>query len=182
MQVSDATLVIGTLSGDKSAFAELYDRRARVIRAICYDFSRDATAAADLTQETFLRAWRNLNTLRDPERFGPWLIGIARQVCNEWRRGRYRRIRLIDHPPDDARTAADRFRGDPPDEALEELRLAIAKLPEDERTALHGFYLQEMDVDRARSLLGTSRSGLYALLARARDRLRRALSSHEVKP
>lgn len=182
MQVSEETLVIGTLRGDKSAFAELYDRRARIIRAICYDFTRDSTVAADLTQETFLRAWRNLRTLRDPERFGPWLIGIARQVCNEWRRGSYRRLRLIDHPPDDARTAADRFAGDPPGDAIEDLRLAIAKLPEDERIALHGFYLQEMDVDRARSLLGVSRSGLYALLSRARDRLRRAMSSHEVRP
>ncbi len=41
MPASDGTLVLGVRNGDRSAFAELYDRRARLIRAICYDHSRD---------------------------------------------------------------------------------------------------------------------------------------------
>lgn len=177
--VSEATLVIGTLRGDKSAFAELYDRRARVVRALCYDATLDRTATDDLTQETFLRAWQGLAALRDPERFGPWLIGIARQVCREWRRGRFRRLQLVDRPPDDARPLRDPRDGEP-DPRTNELRSAIAALPEHERLALHGFYLQEMDVERARTLLGVSRSGLYQLLARARERLRAILRRDEV--
>ena len=88
MAASDGTLVLGVRNGDRSAFAELYDRRARLIRAICYDETRHLQSAADLTQEVFLRAYKNLGHLHDPNCFATWLIGIARQVCREWRRKR----------------------------------------------------------------------------------------------
>jgi len=53
MAATDGTLVNGVLDGDQAAFAELYDRRARLIRAICFDVTHDLDAAADLTQEVF---------------------------------------------------------------------------------------------------------------------------------
>ena len=96
----------GVLSGDRAAFAELYDRRGRLIRAICFESTHDLQAAAELTQEVFLRAMEKLQRLRDPQRFAPWLVGIARRVCREWRRGRLRdRCRLV--------PAARRFGGRP---------------------------------------------------------------------
>lgn len=84
----DGTLVLGVCKGDRAAFAELYDRRARLVRAVCYDETRDSSAAADLTQEVFLRAYKNLNHLHEPDRFAAWLVGVARQDCREWWRGR----------------------------------------------------------------------------------------------
>src|SRR5262245_45439684 len=113
MAASDGTLVLGVRNGDRAAFAELYDRRARLIRAICFDSTREFHAAADLTQEVFLRAYRNLGCLRDPQRFGPWLVGIARQVCREWRRQRKREsARLAGFAEYHAARAAARARGD----------------------------------------------------------------------
>lgn len=179
MNVSDATLVNGVLDGDRAAFAELYDRRARLIRAVCYDATRDLHAAADLTQEVFLRAYDNLGTLRDPQRFAYWLTGIARQVCREWRRGRLRRAALTGKL---AVLAATDDRRDPPDERIADLREAIATLPEKERLALHAFYLQGCDANEARTVLGLSRSGLYRVLSCARRRLKRLLTGHEVHP
>lgn len=176
MNVSDATLVSGTLDGDRSAFAELYDRRARLIRAICYDVTRDSHAAADLTQEVFLRAYTGLGQLRDRKRFSAWLVGIARQVGREWRRKRGRRPQLA-LDPDLCEDRAD----EGPDERLRTLRAAITNLPERERLALHAFYLQELDAEQARAVLGLSRSGLYRVLSRARRRLRNIFSGMEVR-
>lgn len=177
--VTDATLVLGTLQGDREAFAELYDRRARLIRAICYDVTRDFDSASDLTQEVFFRAYRKLNELRDPNRFGAWLTGIARQVCREWRRGRGREQKAL-------AAAADRLEpaqpNNPLDERISLLRDAMASLPEKERLALHAFYLQGRDVEQARMVLGLSRSGLYRVLSSARRRLKGALSKLEVSP
>ncbi len=90
MAATDETLVLGTLNGDQAAFAQLYDQRARLIRAICYDEKLDPESAADLAQEVFLRAYKKLGTLREPGKFAAWLVGIARQVCREWRRRRSR--------------------------------------------------------------------------------------------
>ena len=179
MAATDATLVLGVLSGDRAAFAELYDRRARLIRAICYDNTEDLHSAADLTQEVFLRAYRKLGELHDPQRFPAWLVGIARQVCREWRRGRLRERKALGglRP---ARECPGALPPDRLDERIARLREAIGELPEKERLALHAFYLQEQDAERARTVLGLSRSGLYRVLSSARRRLASALSKPEM--
>jgi len=186
---SDRTLVLGTLNGDRSAFAELYDRRARLIRAICYDATGDLEVAADLTQEVFLRAYRDLRRIRDPQNFARWLVGIARQVCREWlRKQRRERRRLIEFARQRPTAAAD-----VPDERLVDLRRAIAgltacetrsipSLTERERLALHAYYLQGRSVEEARRVLGLSRSGFYRVLSSACQRLRTILSRQEVRP
>jgi RNA polymerase sigma-70 factor (ECF subfamily) len=177
-------------NGDRSAFAELYDRRARLVRAVCYDATKDLHVAADLTQEVFLRAYQKLGQLRDPQRFSAWLVGIARQVGREWCRQKLRDERKV------AGFAERQARlgrvAEPPDERLVELRDAIAAvtdrergalpcLTEKERLALHAYYLQGRDVDEARSVLGLSRSGFYRVLSSAVGRLRLILNGQEVR-
>lgn len=180
MTVSDATLVRGTLAGDRAAFAELYDRKARLIRAICYDATRDLHAAADLTQEVFLRAFARLGTLRETDKFAVWLIGITRQVLHEWHRGRVRRMQSTDDPQHSLTHIPAALPFAAPRDELADLRDAIAKLPAAERLALHAFYLEEQDLDRAQASTGLSRSGLYKVLSRARRRLRGLLGCEEV--
>ena len=189
MAASDGTLVLGVRNGDRSAFAELYDRRARLIRAVCYDATRDLHTAADLTQEVFLRAYTNLGKLHDPQRFTAWLVAIARQVCREWRRRKSREERHMSGFA--ARQATRAMADQPPDERLVELRHAIAPATEGraqpasltakERLALHAYYLQGRSVEEARAVLGLSKSGFYRLLSSAVQRLRRVLNKQEVR-
>jgi RNA polymerase sigma-70 factor (ECF subfamily) len=175
---TDGTLVCGVLSGDREAFAELYDRRARLIRAICFNSTGNLDTAADLTQEVFYRAYAKLRTLRDPQRFVPWLIAIAKQVCREWQRGRFRETRrmkpLSEVPP---LSIDDEL----PDDRVSLLRDAVATLPERERLSVQAFYLSGLDADEARTVLGLSRATLYRVLAGARLRLKRTLRGQEVK-
>jgi RNA polymerase sigma factor (sigma-70 family) len=181
--VGDGTLVLGVRNGDRSAFAELYDRRARLVRAVCYDTTRDLHAAADLTQEVFLRAYQHIGKLRDPQCFAAWL-------CREWRRQKLRDERK--HAGLAARQAVLRRVAEPPDERLVELREAIAAVTERERSALpsltdrerlalHAYYLQGRDVEEARAVLGLSRSGFYRVLSSAVGRLRLILNGQEVR-
>src|SRR5690606_9312037 len=86
----DELLVLRTLHGDSEAFAALYDRYAQAVRVICYDTTRQVPAAQDLAQESFYRAYLRLKSLRRRSSFGPWLMGIARAVCREWRRQQLR--------------------------------------------------------------------------------------------
>lgn len=176
MTVSDATFVNGVIAGDRAAFTALYDRKARFIRAVCYDVTHDFASAADLTQEVFLRAYRGLAELRDPERFGSWLLGIAKQVCREWRRRQRRQPQSSEGFQHETVAVDDRMDAD----CLDDLRRAITDLPNKERLALHAFYLMEMDAEQARRMLELSRSGFYRVLSRARRRLRRGLLKHAV--
>ena len=164
---SDKMLVRAVFAGDKAAYDRLYDRYAPLIRAVCYDEAGNLADAQDLAQDVFMRAYENLENLRDPDRFGRWLIGIARLRCKEWRRRSSRRrgeyVELGDVRPI-APDQQDNGR-------LDRLRKTISMLPEKERLALHTFYLQEQSADDARRTMGLSRSGFYRALERARKQL-----------
>ena len=67
--------------GDRDAFAELVRRRQRWLRNLMRRLCRDAELANDLAQGVFLKAWRRIRTLREPEKFGAWLKRIA---INDW--------------------------------------------------------------------------------------------------
>jgi len=164
---SDKTLVRTVLAGDKTAYEKLYDRYAPLIRAVCYDEAGNLADAQDLAQDVFMRAYENLYNLRDPDRFGRWLVGIARLRCREWRRRDSRRR--------DANVELNGARPMTPDPRdngrLNRLRKTISTLPEKERLALHTFYLQGQSAEDARRTIGLSRSGFYRALERARKQL-----------
>lgn len=172
MGEADATAVRAVLGGDRSAFGGLYDRHARWVRAVLYEATRDLTQAQDLAQEVFLRAYRRLGGLRDPDRFGAWLMGIARTVALEWRRrqtrDRHQYVGCDLDCPAPAGLPVD-------DEPIRRLREALLLLPERERLAVYVFYLQDRSAEDARAALNLSRAGLYRLLGRARKRLERIM-------
>jgi len=172
---SDKTLIRAVFAGDKAAYEKLYDRYAPLVRAVCYDMTGNLADTQDLAQDVFMRAYEKLDHLREPARFGKWLVGIARLRCREWRRQRLRsqnkNVGLNDaqavapEPPDDSR--------------IELLREMITTLPEKERLALHTFYLQGSSADNARRIMGLSRSGFYRVLERARKRLEQLLIAEQ---
>lgn len=169
MSVTDGQLVLAVLNGDKRAFSELYDRYARLIRVICNDTTGNYSQTQDLAQEVFLRAYTKLAKLEDPERFGPWLVSMTRNVCREFRRGMFRdRHVLVGLDPPEVEGKLDNKRES---QQIAQLREALGKLSEKERLALHTYYLQDQDAEITRKLLGISRSSLYRLLAKAREKV-----------
>ena len=173
-QADEAELIRRSVRGDRTAFGELYRRRARLVVALCYDATGRLDVAADLAQEVFLVAHRQLPRLRQPERFGPWLVTIARRTANQWRRSERRYAQHLDALRErQAQQVAV-------PQQHERLRDAIAMLPESERLALHSFYLEGRDANAVARLLSMSRASLYRLLAAARGRLQQLLQSLEV--
>jgi RNA polymerase sigma-70 factor (ECF subfamily) len=81
-------LVRGAQAGDRGAFEELVRRYERQIIARFIGSVPSSDTAEDLAQETFVRAWVHLKSLRDPSSFGPWLFGIAGNVHKEWAKDR----------------------------------------------------------------------------------------------
>jgi RNA polymerase sigma-70 factor (ECF subfamily) len=168
---SDRKVIQAIFAGENGAYEKLYDRYGPLVRAICYDTTRNLTDAQDLAQDVFIRAYEKLDHLRNPDRFGKWVVGIARFRCREWRRqrsqSRDKRVgledagRAIANPSNDCR--------------IERLREMITALPEKERLALHTFYLQGKSAEVARRIMGLSRSGFYRVLDRARKRLEKLI-------
>src|SRR6185295_15658954 len=74
--------------GDAAAFGRLFDRHHRFIFRFLARRLDDPEAARDATQETFVRALRQIGTLRSPGRVLPWLFGVSRRVLAEALRAR----------------------------------------------------------------------------------------------
>lgn len=161
------------------AFARIYDRHAPVVRALCRRHSSSEDEADDALQETFIRAFRMLDRVDDPDGLRSWLYQIASLVCSERRRalGRRRKheraaiengragMTLSLRSTSTAESAAEHA------EHLERLTVALDELPDQERLAIHLYYLEPDPVAAASLAIGCSRSAFYKLLARARERL-----------
>ncbi|MCA9266277.1 MAG: sigma-70 family RNA polymerase sigma factor [Planctomycetales bacterium] len=175
--LSDAEEIRLALKGDHEAFCRLYDRYAGLVRSVVAAVAGDLAAVDDLTQETFLRAYQKLATLRNVNRFRFWLQGIARRVARERRRDLQRHqhrttTQQVDELPDRPHPDASRLYDT---ETRETLMAAVATLPERERLVVHAYFFHEQDVSQAADAIGVSRSGFYAALQRALNRLRHAL-------
>ena len=82
--MTDGQLVRQTLDGATSAYEALVRRWAARVVGVCHARVGRAAAAEDLAQETLLRGFKALPTLSEPEKFGPWLCGIATRTCLDW--------------------------------------------------------------------------------------------------
>jgi RNA polymerase sigma-70 factor (ECF subfamily) len=180
---TDADLVANVLAGDREAFGCLYDRYARLVRSVVWGVAGDWAAVADLTQECFLRAYKNLHRLEQPDRFGSWLFGMARQVARERKRTLRRdRHRFIGGSPLEIASELETAEASETAEETALVMQRLAELPERERLAIHAFFLQERNARQAAELLGLSRSGLYALLERGLSRLKILLKAPVHRP
>ena len=81
----DASLLLRTRQGDAAAFEALIRQHQRMIYSLTYRMTGSAADAEDLTQETFLRAWRQIGSYRAAAKFSTWLYRIAINACLTWR-------------------------------------------------------------------------------------------------
>src|SRR5262249_54230472 len=82
--MDEADLVGRVLNGDRDAYAPLVEHYTPSVYELCRALVGRREEACDLAQEALLRALRDLASLQKPSRFGPWLLGIARNLCRDW--------------------------------------------------------------------------------------------------
>jgi RNA polymerase sigma-70 factor (ECF subfamily) len=84
----DADAVGRTLDGDMIAYDRLIEKYQRRAVSVAYRLLGDVNDAMDVAQDAFLRAFRSLGTLQEPQRFGAWLMRIVSNLSLNFRRGR----------------------------------------------------------------------------------------------
>ena len=84
--LSDAQLVEGTRNGKRDAYAELVARYQGHVYGLAYSLVDNWAEAQDIAQEAFIRAYCNLDGLKDPSRFAAWLRRVAFSVAMDWLR------------------------------------------------------------------------------------------------
>jgi RNA polymerase sigma-70 factor, ECF subfamily len=180
---TDEQLALRSRRGDRAAFEQLVRRTARLVYARQYLEARDPHRAEDLTQETFLLAWRSIGQLSEPAAFRTWLLSIARSVAADAYRRDGRKKRTAGGRREDFSAATDSVpdAAPRPDESaqLDERRRRVAgalrSLPDEYGLPLTLRYIAGADYDTIGRQLGLTNGSLRGLLSRGMARLREIL-------
>ncbi|HXX89150.1 MAG TPA: RNA polymerase sigma factor, partial [Acidimicrobiales bacterium] len=164
-------------AGDAHAFAELYREHVDAVRRVAYQQVSNADSVADVVQDTFTRALQHLPELREPGRFRPWLLAIARHSATDQLRAR-RRLTTLDEDDDDVLA----WSGPGPESVAELRELAehvqgcVAGLSKRDATAVAMVTHLGFSPAQVAAALGVSTGAAKVIVHRARRRLRHALT------
>lgn len=170
---SDLDQITRAAAGDAAAIRALVNRYSPGVFALAMRMLADTAEAEDVTQETFVRAWKALPGWEPRAKFSTWLHRVALNLCYD--RLRKRREVLPGELPDNADPGPGPM--DQLDQAqrVNAVETAIASLPERQSAALTLCALQGHSQAEAAEIMNISVEALESLLARARRTLRTRL-------
>jgi RNA polymerase sigma-70 factor, ECF subfamily len=179
---SSADLVTRVCQGDSEAFRLIFERYSRPVISFTFDLVNDRALAEELTQETFVRAYRAIRTMRKDTKLSTWLFGIARNVARESLRARARAKSHIDLADKSVMDLSD-HKPVPVDgllnkELSEVIRRSLAALDEDKRLVFTLKVLHQCSYEEIASITGSSIAKLKTDLHRARAEMRRRIGSY----
>jgi RNA polymerase sigma-70 factor, ECF subfamily len=173
-ELADAELIERVLAGERELYAHLVTRHQDALFRHAAAMLGDRDAAADLVQESFVKAFTRLHTC-DPERFPAWLFRILRNRCKDWLKNHRQRTSPLD---DDAHVAPET---DDPVRTLERAELgrvvnaALLRLPSAQREAFLLKHVDGMSYEEMAERLDTGVSALKMRVMRAREALQELL-------
>ena len=180
MKNSDVQLIQRVLDGDDTAFSALVNKYQKSVHALAWRKIGDFHIAEDITQETFLKAYQRLSTLKEPQSFASWLYVITANHCNTW----LRKKRLRTQPLEDTSSVQlekttysgyvieenERMTVETQREVVKEL---LAKLKESDRTVITLYYFGGMTYEEISKFLGVSIGAIKNRVYRAQERLKK---------
>ena len=176
----DVQLIHAVLSGDDSAFDILVEKYQKSIHALAWRKVGDFHYAEEITQDTFLRAYQKLSTLRNPSQFLRWLYVIANRLCLNWLRKQQpaKQMQSLEDTPMEevmkstyGRYVLEQREAEATEHRFEIVKKLLEKLPEGERTVMVLHYLGGMTTKEIGKFLGVSVETIKTRLTRARKRL-----------
>ena len=189
MEKDDVQLIRKILSGDDEAFTTLVGKYQKGVHALAWRRIGDFHFAEEITQDTFLQAYKNLATLKNPNQFAGWLYVIANNLCNRWIQKKKPAIQSLENTPmreiDESsytHHVSERRETETTERHHEIVKKLLKRLPESERTVVTLYYLGEMKPKEIGKFLGVSMNTINSRLRRARKRLqeREELLIHEI--
>lgn len=199
MKHNDSELIQQILTGDDDAFSLLVTKYQKQVHALAWRIVGDFHIAEEITQDSFLLAYKELKKLKEPQRFAGWLSVIARRCCFAWLRKKrvwtesYEHLEESDSEQIEINLYSEYVVEEKERTAVEEqqyvVKKLLAKLQESERTVMTLHYFGEMTCSEIGEFLGVSANTVKSRLHRAQQRLkkqepmiREALEHYKITP
>lgn len=172
---NDADDVRRVLAGDAARYEVLVRRYQETMFRHAYGMVGDPDAAADLVQDSLVKAYTRLGTC-DPERFAAWLFRILRNRCKDYLKSRRRRdVPLQDDGPHAAPVSDDPGRTLDRSELGKVVADALARIPEPQREAFLLKHVEGRSYEEMAEMLDAGISALKMRVMRAREALQAML-------
>ena len=171
--ITEQELARGVQAGSDAAFEELVYRYERRIYSFALTFCRNPADAQELTQDTFVKAFRARHRLKSDRAVAPWLFAIARRTCiDHYRSAPPRAEQPMPELADESEPAERIAQGE---QSASVWELARRLLTAAQFEALWLRYAEDMSIAQVAVALGRTKIAIRVLLFRARERLARQI-------
>ena len=180
MKNNDAQLIRRVLDGDDTAFSVLVRKYQKSVHALAWRKIGDFHVAEEITQDTFLKAYQKLSTLKEPQSFVSWLYVITANHCSTWLRKKRLQTQSLENTSsaqlekatysgyvsaENERTTVEAQR--------EVVKKLLGKLKESDRTVITLYYFGGMTYQEISKFLGVSVGAIKNRVYRAQERLKK---------
>ena len=180
MILKDAELIQQVLQGNPEAFGCLVKKYQKGVHTLAWRKIGDFHIAQEITQDTFLKAYQKLGTLKNHNLFAGWLYVIASHLCSDWHRKHPQPLESLEtldaseiEQMPYSRYMAEKQATQADETRREIVKKLLQKLPESERTVITLYYFGEMTSEAIGEFLGVSANTVRSRLSRARNRLKK---------
>ena len=163
-------------AGDPTAWDALFRRYQLPLYVYVFESVRDEQASLDIVQETFINAVRHITGLREDDKFGGWLFGIAHQKCVQ----RWRRQIREGNALEEVKAAPPEFEAGPDDllireEHEEEFMSRLNQLPPPQRSAVLLHFVEGFSIEQIAEITGAAPGTVKSRLHYAKKALKKLM-------
>jgi len=180
-----AQMIERAKKGDIDAYQSIYDLFSRKVLNFIYRMVASIEEAEDLTQETFVTVYQKLESLKDDDKFEPWLFRIARNYVYQKYRKRVPPTVSVDSQDEEGRSASELAdeRKDPQEEFQAEelddvIRAVVLELPEKYREVFVLSAIQDLSYQEIAEIVGRSLASVKTDIHRARLQVRKRVKEY----
>ena len=170
---NDQIIIDKILKGNKNAFAELVNLYKDLVFSLAIKMTKNREEAEEVSQDTFIKAYKNLSKFKGDAKFSTWLYKITYHACLDRfkKNANLYKTDSIDNNVIHIQSVDDTLQGIERKERAAIMEECLMQLPEEERTILWFFYYKELSLKEIIEITNFSEANIKVKLHRARKRL-----------
>ena len=171
---NDQLYITKVINGDTNAFAYLVDNYKNMIYSLAYKMTKNREEAEEVSQDTFIKAYKNLDKFKGDSKFSTWLYRIAYHACLDSikkNKNHNNSFEINEITFNQIKSVENILEGIERKERAKIMNDCLLKLPEDERSIIWMFYYDELSLKEIIEVTELSEANIKVKLHRARKKL-----------
>ncbi len=172
----DSFYIEKVISGESNYFSFIVEKYQDIVFSIALKVLKNREDAEEMAQESFIKAYKSLNTFKGTAKFSTWLFRITYNTCIS--HVRKKKQHFVSTDDIEIGNEADEFNldGIPEENRAKYIKIAMGKLPEEEYTLVLLYYFEDQSIEEISKVTNLSTSNAKVKLFRARKKLYTILS------